>query len=531
METTSDQLALEELCQGGGWAALAVVGGVDRGLRVGGVALDKVTGRQVTVLGSSPTRHPSRQANAHIKVYWEDAGEGPAISDRAGCLLEPCEPTPFNINKLSRVPPTTWRSLACISNLARELAFPACQLSDDEAAAIKKAQDMTSSAAANQQPAPPNPPPTATPTVTSVESLTNQIIVNIFGEVTRRASIDTLLDNMITQEASTQQQSAGLGVSSTSHSNQTDGRDSVTLRMALDKLTKCEAQALRLVFLQFGALKTLSALLSCGQYAELLLVPCERPPDDKEEKVSCSDSMKSDTEAIDESELREAIRYTLKCFVDKSIESCQMPWITSLADLERGFSLLQSTHVARALEHRYRLGQMEELVRSLASNVSSTLNSSDQTSCELSRYFSLSRSDAAGAPFTTNNRQQLSGGACANASAQNTSAQLIGSRRGGRSPSPPPPLHLAAPLLEMGFTLKHVQKALRATGSHATVSASTINKLATWMIEHPCILDVACTSAPSHSTPDQKGAGVGGFETVTSSEVPRERQRRDIVPS
>lgn len=55
-----------------------------------------------------------------------------------------------------------------------------------------------------------------------------------------------------------------------------------------------------------------------------------------------------------------------------------------------------------------------------------------------------------------------------------------------RSLSPPPP-PIAAPLLEMGFSLKHVIRAINATGSSGEMSAHTINQLATWMIEHPCI--------------------------------------------
>lgn len=40
-----------------------------------------------------------------------------------------------------------------------------------------------------------------------------------------------------------------------------------------------------------------------------------------------------------------------------------------------------------------------------------------------------------------------------------------------RSPSPPHPL-IAAPLLEMGFSLKHVQKAINAVGSESDVISS-----------------------------------------------------------
>lgn len=53
-----------------------------------------------------------------------------------------------------------------------------------------------------------------------------------------------------------------------------------------------------------------------------------------------------------------------------------------------------------------------------------------------------------------------------------------------RSSSPPPP-PIAAPLLEMGFTIKHILKAICETRSTGEVNARTVNMLATWMCEHP----------------------------------------------
>lgn len=54
-----------------------------------------------------------------------------------------------------------------------------------------------------------------------------------------------------------------------------------------------------------------------------------------------------------------------------------------------------------------------------------------------------------------------------------------------RSPSPPPP-PIAAPLLEMGFSIQAIKKAIRETSVNGReVSASGINTLAMWMLEHP----------------------------------------------
>jgi hypothetical protein len=48
------------------WPALAVIGGVDRGLRVGGHCIHKPSGRRAVVLGTL------KQGLAFVKVQWDD---------------------------------------------------------------------------------------------------------------------------------------------------------------------------------------------------------------------------------------------------------------------------------------------------------------------------------------------------------------------------------------------------------------------------------------------------------------------------
>ena len=50
----------------------------------------------------------------------------------------------------------------------------------------------------------------------------------------------------------------------------------------------------------------------------------------------------------------------------------------------------------------------------------------------------------------------------------------------------------AQPLLEMGFTRRHVIQAMMATGSRETANARRINMLATWLLEHPVSDDGVC---------------------------------------
>lgn len=40
--------------------------------------------------------------------------------------------------------------------------------------------------------------------------------------------------------------------------------------------------------------------------------------------------------------------------------------------------------------------------------------------------------------------------------------------------------------MEMGFTLKHIMKAVSATKVPGEIDSHSINHLVSWMLEHPC---------------------------------------------
>lgn len=54
--------------------------------------------------------------------------------------------------------------------------------------------------------------------------------------------------------------------------------------------------------------------------------------------------------------------------------------------------------------------------------------------------------------------------------------------RSSQSSAPPA---IATSLLEMGFSLRHIEKAINVTKCSGDVSAHAINILASWMLEHP----------------------------------------------
>ncbi|XP_069137757.1 probable E3 ubiquitin-protein ligase HERC1 isoform X1 [Argopecten irradians] len=93
-----------------------------------------------------------------------------------------------------------------------------------------------------------------------------------------------------------------------------------------------------------------------------------------------------------------------------------------------------------------------------------------------------------------------------------------------RSPSPPPP-RIAMSLLEMGFSLNAIKRALTETCVNRNeVSAHGINTLAMWMLEHP--LDVQEPEEPASKVARES---LPGQETSTSNIISESQPTEDDV--
>ncbi|ELU01327.1 hypothetical protein CAPTEDRAFT_215878, partial [Capitella teleta] len=100
-----------------------------------------------------------------------------------------------------------------------------------------------------------------------------------------------------------------------------------------------------------------------------------------------------------------------------------------------------------------------------------------------------------------------------------TPSMITDPNRSASSTSPPPP-PVAAPLLDMGFSLPHIMTALDSTGTSRELRASSVNALATWMIDHPF-------EPPASSVPSEQAASApsnGSFPAGTVSEPPTPQQ-------
>ncbi|XP_063233987.1 probable E3 ubiquitin-protein ligase HERC1 isoform X2 [Bacillus rossius redtenbacheri] len=507
--STEDHLSgmdLEALCKEV-WPALAVMGGVDRGLRVGGQCLHRPSGRRATVLGTL------KQGLSSVKLQWSDM-DG-SISDVPVNSVEPVDQLLFNANKLDGLTPDIVQNLTRLSGLTGEFPFPVCELTSAELELVsshgqlkRRHSSFTPETSAGEAAAHRHSNRT-------VESLTNEIVSLIMDTVTRRGSVGV--------GESESEGSVSAGESS---------KDDEAIRATNRKLLECEVKCVQLAFLQFSSLKSLAAVLGCEKYGELLLVP--KRPSEKEKQNDGSpkeiekkddDFSKDGNEGRDEEKLRQVLQHLVRCLVDQSVEPCKLPQLATTGDMERVHTVLHALCTRAKAEEGFRISETETEIRSLTRS----------RDAETARDAAVA---AAAAAITTGQHQQDRGATAPHNELQPAPSSLLrivrrmsslvppsslplasalssfseftspqltpaagagGSNRATpqsapllhvsarlRTPSPPPP-PIAAPLMEMGFSLKHVQKALYATGSTGDMSAHTINQLATWMIEHPCI--------------------------------------------
>ncbi|KAJ9597344.1 hypothetical protein L9F63_011784, partial [Diploptera punctata] len=427
------EINLEQLCKEV-WPALAVIGGVDRGLRVGGQCIHKPSGRKAVVLGTL------KQGLASVKVQWDDAEA--SISDGLLSTLEPCEQLPMNTSKLTNLTPDIFLQIARLSGLTDEFEFPSCDLTTAEMELVNAepvAQDMRRrhSSVSTDSWRHESTDVSKVMAARTVESLTNEMVSSIIGENYNIGVEKTRVNQERLDSKVKRVQNTILNCTK------------IEVRVANHKLLECEVVCLQLSFLQLAALKTFATLVSCGRYAELLLVP---------------------NTVVNKPELgKDKVYGEEKCTAVQTSLAREFRRIGTCGDS----AALYDAVVGPCSPHNSALhapspSSLSRLVRRISPLVPPSSLPLAAALCSFSEFSS----------------PQLTSPSLSNKSTPQSAPLLRVHRL--RTPSPPPPA-IAAPLMEMGFSLKHVQKAMIATGSTGDMSATTINTLATWMIEHPCI--------------------------------------------
>uniref|UniRef100_A0A8C0NVE3 HECT-type E3 ubiquitin transferase n=1 Tax=Canis lupus familiaris TaxID=9615 RepID=A0A8C0NVE3_CANLF len=450
------------------WPVLAVIGGVDAGLRVGGRCVHKQTGRHATLLGVV------KEGSTSAKVQWDEAEI--TISDTPLYNLEPCEPLPFDVARFRGLTASVLLDLTYLTGIHEDMGKQSTKRHEK-----KHRHESEEKGDVEQK--------TENPALPSVES-----------------------QHQITEGKRK------------NHEHVSKNHD----------IAQSEIRAVQLSYLYLGAMKSLSALLGCSKYAELLLIP----------KVLAENGHNSDCASSpvvhEDVEMRAALQFLMRHMVKRAVMRSPIKRALGLADLERAQAMIYKLVVHGLLEDQFGGKIKQEIdqqaeendqaqqaqtpvttspsASSTTSFMSSSLEDTTTATTPVTDTETVPASESPGVmplsllrqmfssyPTTTvlptrraqtppisslptspsdevGRRQSLTSPDSQSARPANRTALSDPSSR--LSTSPPPPA-IAVPLLEMGFSLRQIAKAMEATGARGEADAQNITVLAMWMIEHP----------------------------------------------
>ncbi|KAJ7398001.1 hypothetical protein BTVI_128929 [Pitangus sulphuratus] len=496
------ELQLKMLCAEV-WPVLAVIGGVDAGLRVGGRCVHKQTGRHATLLGVV------KEGSTSAKVQWDEAEI--TISDTPLYNLEPCEPLPFDVARFRGLTATVLLDLTYLTGIHEDVGKQSTKRhekkhrheSEEKGETDQKAEGDAGSDARLGPSADDGKGHGATSSKSENEIVSFSLEPSTLGMESQHQPGEGRKKN---------------------HEHSPRSHD----------IVQSEIRAVQLSYLYLGAMKSLSVLLSCSKYAELLLIP----------KVLAENGHNSDCAGSpvvhEDVEMRAALQFLMRHMVKRAVMRSPIKRALGLADLERAQAMIYKLVVHGLLEDQFggRLKpeveqQVEEgdqsqqaqtpvttspSASSTTSFMSSSLEDTTTATTPVTDTETVPASESPGVmplsllrqmfssyPTTTvlparraqtppisslptspsdevGRRQSLTSPDSQSARPANRTALSDPSSR--LSTSPPPPA-IAVPLLEMGFSLRQIAKAMEATGARGEADAQNITVLAMWMIEHP----------------------------------------------
>ncbi|XP_043542936.1 probable E3 ubiquitin-protein ligase HERC1 isoform X3 [Chiloscyllium plagiosum] len=507
------ELQLRMLCREV-WPVLAVVGGIDCGLRVGGHCIHKPSGRRATLLGVTKERGTS------ARLQWEDVEitisflNSWSPSDTPLSTLEPCKPYPFDITRFHGLKAAMLLDLTYLTGVHEEpeISGKVTQNKDSAEKVVKpelekKLDDEIAKCMADDDHKDPTNLQSREPSNVLTKNLTDQ---NEENEAQKGCALK--IDGDLIENC----------------------QSSCDRNLQNHELFLAELRAVQLSYISVGAMKTLSAILSYGKYADLLLVP-----NITASSPSSSECAKVSSSSVENTELRMVLHYLMRCMVKWAVRPCPIKRVISLADLERAHIMIFKSALDslvgdyRAKENRdASLPENARLHSQAASTSSSTVSLYSNSSEESAGIpFSVSASNSSsttnlGSLVSTNGLENFNPFLPVNVLQQmvfvrfpslsgliNNPLLLPGlnvvptisdddgeqrnyfsfpsvSARQHSSPdcrhdppeNPPP---VAVPLLEMGFSLRHICKAVDAAGVSGDADPQSIEQLASWMLEHP----------------------------------------------
>ncbi|XP_067298543.1 probable E3 ubiquitin-protein ligase HERC1 isoform X4 [Pseudorasbora parva] len=518
------------------WPVLAVIGGVDGGLRMGGRCVHKQTGRHATLLGVV------KEGSTSAKVQWDEAEI--TISDTPLYNLEPIEPLPFDVSRFRGLTAALLLDLTALASLQDDSSKSTSNRRHERRHRHEPQEERENETRAKPK-----------------EGTGDLRVSHSLDEVRARAPPNSRSES----ELATYAQDA-------TQQTPTDGRRRlqemvVTRGSSQEAAAQVEVHAIQLSYLYLGAMKTLSVLLSCSKYAELLLIP--KVTTDSGHNADCASPGVSVCQ--EEAELRSALQFLMRHMVKRAVMRSPIKRALGLADLERAQAMIYKLVVNSLLEEQeghsskpvdteceelegeqqfqtpvttspsassstsFMSSSLEDTTTATTPVTTATTPVTDAETVPASESpgvmpLSLLRQMFSSYPTTTllparraqtppvsslptspsdehGRRQSLTSPESQPTRANTRTALSDPSSR--LSTSPPPPA-IAVPLLEMGFSLRQIMKALEATGARGEADAQNITVLAMWMIDHPGTADSEEAVDPC------SGAAGGGKSTERS---------------
>ncbi|MGH0184836.1 UNVERIFIED_CONTAM: hypothetical protein FKN15_017450 [Acipenser sinensis] len=514
------------------WPVLAVIGGVDSGLRAAGQCQHKPSNRRATLLGVV------KEGSSSAKLQWEEVDM--TVSDTPLSSLEPCEVPQLDVARFKGLKPSVLLDLICLTGVLEEeenhISRRAPKKSNSESSQRSELEKRLDEDIARVMMGEDGCPEAVT-ALDSIETTT----IPAEAKVTKKDCLTTSKENVNEHEGNLNSQA----------NSRTD-------------LFSSELRAVQVSYLLLGALKSLAVILSCGKFADMLLIP----------KLEASSQNQPETAkaliSVENRELRSVLQFLVRSMVKWAVRTCPIKQVVSLSDLERAqimifkgaLNMLQED--SGTTDHQKESGTVPFPSSQTMSQSSSTLslysNGSDgnATFCMSNEASASSSSNDLAASLLTalqadglenfnpflpinllqrmvlarfptlagllNNPMLYPSFNMANsASCEGFSEQrpfFVGPHTRANNPPERPQMFVPVRLLEMGFSMRHIYKAMEDAGVTGEADARTIEMLASWMLEHPLteqqLIDYSSTENPSETgivSPE-------GPETVQRPESP-----------
>ncbi|KAM9841857.1 putative E3 ubiquitin-protein ligase HERC1 [Aulostomus maculatus] len=529
------------------WPVLALIGGVDSGLRAGGLCLHKPSGRRAILLGVLKER------SSLAKLQWEEADLSVSSmnswspSDTPIISLEPCDISCCDVTRLGGLKPTVLLDLIYLMGLLEEHGW----LGAHPAPKRKCSEERESE------------------TQDGLNEDNNKWLTE---DEKKKFETDPFSSS---SSSSTKDPTKLISYQDLTCLPQPPQ----TCQTSKLNVFALELRAVRVSYLLTGALKSLTVIFSCEKLSDLLSVPNHDHTNFSTSPLSSpnSDQAKASSKQWDESaELRSVLQYVVQSMVKWAVRPCPIKQRVSLADLERAQVMIYKGALNR-LQDRERkesghhlssqpiskssssvslysagsegtaiFGQSNrasasssntELASSLPANLQGdglenfnpflpisllqhmvltrfpTLTGLVSTAPVLHPCFSLASSASCDA-FTEQQTSFMEPGPC--------STQA-------RSSLERTQMFVTSRLLEMGFTMRHIYWAMEAADVAGDLDSQTIEVLASWMLEHPLTEEQQTADSPRPEVaPDTPSPD--GPETVQCPERPSSQPNESLLP-